>query len=114
MIPDAIKIGMLSLFRIINLILKTLKKIKSKKIILDPVMIAKGGAQLINKSAIKTIKQKLIKKSFLITPNIPEAEVLTKTKISNTDDMINAAKIIVNLELKNVLIKGGHLNSKLC
>ena len=51
-------------------------------------MVAKGGARLINQSAIKTIKQKLIKKSFLITPNIPEAEILTKVKINSVNDMI--------------------------
>ena len=53
----------------------------TKKIILDPVMVAKGGFKLINDRAIKTLREKLIKKVFLLTPNIPEAEVLTKTKI---------------------------------
>ena len=60
-------------------------------------MIAKGGARLINKSAIKTLKNKLIKKTYLITPNIPEAEILTKTKIKSTKDMIYAANILLNL-----------------
>ncbi len=110
--PDAIKIGMLHSTEVINLIIKTLKKIRTKKIIFDPVMVAKGGERLINKSAIKTIKQKLIKKSFLITPNIPEAEILTKVKINSIDDMIIAAKIIRKFGAKNVLIKGGHANSK--
>ena len=54
---------------------------------------------------------KLIKKTFLITPNIPEAEVLTNIKIKNTDDMISAAHILIKLGAKNVLIKGGHLKS---
>ena len=103
---------MLHSTEVINLIIKTLKKIRTKKIIFDPVMVAKGGERLINKSAIKTIKQKLIKKSFLITPNIPEAEILTKVKINSIDDMIIAAKIIRKFGAKNVLIKGGHANSK--
>jgi hydroxymethylpyrimidine kinase/phosphomethylpyrimidine kinase len=58
------------------------------------------------------IKEKLIKHIFLITPNIPEAEILTKTKIKSTNDMIKAGKILVSLGAKNVLIKGGHLKSK--
>ena len=75
-------------------------------------MVAKGGAKLINKPAIKLLKTKLIKKAFLITPNIPEAEVLTKIKIKKTKDMIEAGKILLKLGVKNVLIKGGHNNSK--
>ena len=72
---------MLHSAEVINIILKTLKKIKFNKVVLDPVMVAKGGARLINKNAIRTLKYKLINKAFLITPNIPEAEVLTNTTI---------------------------------
>jgi Hydroxymethylpyrimidine/phosphomethylpyrimidine kinase len=79
--PDAIKIGMLHSPVVINSVIKSLQKVKTKKIILDPVMVAKGGFKLINDTAIKVLKEKLIKKVYLITPNIPEAEVLTKTKI---------------------------------
>ena len=111
--PDAIKIGMLHSAEVIISVLLALKKIKSSKIVLDPVMVAKGGAKLINQKAIKTLKEKLIKKAYLITPNIPEAEILTKTKIKNIEDMIFSAKILINLGAKNVLIKGGHLNSRL-
>ena len=110
--PDAIKIGMLHSSRVILSVIKALKKIKTKKIILDPVMVAKGGAQLINKSAIKTLKELLIKKVLLITPNIPEAEILTNREINSSSDMINAAKILLNLGAKNILLKGGHKNSK--
>ena len=92
--------------------LKALKKVKIAKIILDPVMIAKGGSKLINNKAVKILRDKLIKISYLITPNIPEAEVLTKTKIKNLDDMIHAANILLELGAKNVLLKGGHRNSK--
>ena len=74
--PDAIKIGMLHSKETIISILRALKKIKTKKIILDPVMVAKGGSKLINDSAIMTLKNKMIDKVLLITPNIPEAEVL--------------------------------------
>jgi hydroxymethylpyrimidine/phosphomethylpyrimidine kinase len=111
--PDAIKIGMLHSSKVINQVILSLNKIKIKKIILDPVMVAKGGAKLINKKAIEILKKKLIKKVSLVTPNIPEAEILTNTKIKNTEDMIYAAHILIKLGAKNVFIKGGHINSKL-
>ena len=110
--PDAIKIGMLNSSKVITSVIKALDKIQIKKIILDPVMVAKGGAKLIDKSAIKILKKKLIKKVYLITPNIPEAEVLSDLKINNTDDMINAGRIILKSGVKNVLLKGGHNNNK--
>ncbi len=110
--PDAIKIGMLHSKSVIESVIKSLKKIKTSKIILDPVMVAKGGAKLIDNKAIQIIKKKLITKVFLITPNIPEAEILTSTKIKNKDDMILSANKLLKLGAKNVLIKGGHLNSK--
>jgi hydroxymethylpyrimidine/phosphomethylpyrimidine kinase len=111
--PDAIKIGMLHSSKVINQVILSLNKIKIKKIILDPVMVAKGGAKLINKKAIEILKKKLIKKVSLVTPNITEAEILTNTKIKNTEDMIYAAHILIKLGAKNVFIKGGHINSKL-
>ena len=111
--PDAIKIGMLHSVEVINAVLKSLNKINVKKIILDPVMVAKGGTKLIDNRSIKILKSKLIKKVSLITPNIPEAEILTKTKILYLEDMISAARILMDLGAKNVLIKGGHINSKI-
>ena len=109
--PNAIKIGMLHSKEVIQAVIKSLNKIKETKIVLDPVMVAKGGAKLINNSAILLIKKKLIKNILLITPNIPEAEILSKTRINSIEDMIKAGKILINLGAKNVLIKGGHLNS---
>ena len=109
--PDAIKIGMLHSPSVIKAVILALKKIKVSKVILDPVMVAKGGTKLINDSAIYILKTQLIKKTFLVTPNIPEAEILTKIKIKNSRDMIKAAHILLRLGAKNVLIKGGHLKS---
>ena len=109
--PQAVKIGMLHSKQVIKAVIKSLKKLNIKKIVLDPVMVAKGGTKLINSSAIHYIQKKLIKNTFLITPNIPEAEILTKSKINNIDDMIKAGKILVNLGANNILIKGGHLRS---
>jgi len=111
--PDAIKIGMLHSVKVIKNVIKSLDSIKVRKIVLDPVMVAKGGAKLIDKNAIKLLKEKLIKRVFLITPNVPEAEILTKTKIKNKEDMIFAANKLIEFGAKNVLIKGGHLSSKL-
>tara|TARA_X000000950_G_C13808934_1_gene616778 strand:+ start:456 stop:1298 length:843 start_codon:yes stop_codon:yes gene_type:complete len=110
--PEAIKIGMLHSKQVILAVMKSLKKINIKKIILDPVMVAKGGTKLINNTAIIYIKNKLMKKTLLITPNIPEAEILAGININSIKDMIHAGKILNNLGAKNVLIKGGHLKSK--
>ena len=109
--PNAIKIGMLHSAKVISAVMKSLKKIDIKKIVLDPVMVAKGGTKLINNEAIDEIKKKLMKKILLITPNIPEAELLTNTKINSVNDMIKAGQLLINLGAKNVLIKGGHLKS---
>ncbi|MDA9596749.1 bifunctional hydroxymethylpyrimidine kinase/phosphomethylpyrimidine kinase [Candidatus Pelagibacter sp.] len=111
--PDVIKIGMLHSSRVIESVVKSLENVKVKKVILDPVMVAKGGAKLIDDKAIKLLKDKLIKKVLLITPNIPEAEILTKTKIKSKEDMIFAANKLIEFGARNVLIKGGHLNSKI-
>ena len=110
--PDAIKIGMLHSSKVINVVLNSLIKIKVKKIILDPVMVAKGGKKLIDNKSIGLIRSKLMKKVSLITPNIPEAEILSKIKIKSIDDMITAGNKLLKKGAKNVLIKGGHLNSK--
>jgi hydroxymethylpyrimidine/phosphomethylpyrimidine kinase len=111
--PDAIKIGMLHSESVIKSVINSLKLIRVSKIILDPVMIAKGGARLISNKAIDILKKKLIRKVSLITPNIPEAEILTNLKIKNTQDMIKAAQVLLSIGAKNVLIKGGHLKSKI-
>ena len=110
--PDAIKIGMLHSSNVIRAVINSLKKVKISKIVLDPVMVAKGGQRLINDRAIHILKTRLIKKVTLITPNICEAEVLTKKRIYNVEDMIYAANILLKLGAKNILIKGGHLNTK--
>ena len=109
--PDAIKIGMLHSNKVIDAVINSLKIIKVNKIVLDPVMIAKGGTKLIDEKAIKLLKNKLVKRTTLITPNIPEAEILTNTKIMNKEDMIFAAYKLIEVGSNNVLIKGGHLKS---
>ena len=110
--PDAIKIGMLHSTQVINKVISALNRIRVNKIILDPVMTAKGGAKLISDQAIQLMKNKLIKKVTLITPNLPEAEILSGVNIKTKEDMIFAAKELIKLGVPNVLIKGGHLKSK--
>ena len=111
--PDAIKIGMLHSSKVIRSVSKSLSKIKSRNIVLDPVMVAKGGTKLIDTKAINLLKSILIKQALLITPNIPEAEILTNKKIKKKKDMIFVAQKLIELGAKNVLIKGGHLKGKL-
>ena len=78
--PDAIKIGMLHSSSVVEKVIEALKITKIKRIILDPVMIAKGGTKLVDDKAINILKTKLLKQVTLVTPNIPEAEVLTEIK----------------------------------
>jgi len=111
--PDAVKIGMLHSTNLIRSVIKSLNQIKVRNIVLDPVMVAKGGAKLIDKKAIDLLKSTLIKRVLIITPNIPEAEILTNTRIKTKEDMIFGAQKLIELGAKNVLIKGGHLKGKL-
>ena len=110
---NAVKIGMLHNTSVIKCVYKTLKKYKLKNIILDPVMIAKGGAKLINNNSIKYLNKLLLPLCDVVTPNIPEAEVLTGYSISSKEDMIKAGKKIISMGAKNVLLKGGHLKNKM-
>ena len=110
---NAVKIGMLHNAGVIKCVYKILKKYKLKNIVLDPVMIAKGGAKLVNRNSIKYLKKLLLPLCDVVTPNIPEAEVLTGYSISNKAEMIKAAKKIISMGAKNVLLKGGHLKNKM-
>lgn len=106
--PDVIKIGMLADLEIIKYICMNLS---SYKIVLDPVMVATSGDVLVSDEIINSIKYNLINKSFLITPNIFEAEILSGMKINDLENQIEAGIKLLKLGCKNVLIKGGHGNS---
>ena len=110
--PDAIKIGMLHSKTVVKKVLESIQRLKTTKIVLDPVMVAKGGSKLIDKEAIDFLKKNFIQNVSLITPNIPEAEILSGIKIESKNDMILAANKLIDLGVKNVLIKGGHLKTK--
>lgn len=106
---DAAKTGMLSNSRIIRTVAKKLRQYGINKLVVDPVMVAKGGAPLISDEAKKSLIEELLPLALVITPNIPEAVELAKIKISSVDDMKKAAEIIYGSGAKNVVIKGGHL-----
>ena len=106
--PDAIKIGMVSSSDLIKTIAKSLKEYNGKNIVLDPVMVATSGAKLISDDAISTLKEYLIPLATVITPNIPEAEVLSNMEIHNEEEMIKAAAVISEKYDCAVLCKGGH------
>ncbi len=106
---DAAKTGMLSNSRIIRVVSKKLRQYGINKLVVDPVMVAKGGAPLIENKAKKSLIEELLPLSLIITPNIPEAEELAKIKVSSIDDMKKSAEIICGLGAKNVVVKGGHL-----
>jgi hydroxymethylpyrimidine/phosphomethylpyrimidine kinase len=107
---DAIKIGMLSNKNIISCVANLLSKInKNIPIVLDPVMVAKGGHKLLDSGAEKTLIKKLMPLCSIITPNIPEAEVITGKKINNIKDLEATGKMIIKMGINNVLMKGGHL-----
>ena len=108
--PNSIKIGMLHNVSVIKEVIKAIKKNKLKNIVIDPVMVAKGGHRLISNSSINYLRKKLLAYALLVTPNIPEAETLIKKKIKNLEDVIKAGKEILKFGPKFVLIKGGHTN----
>ncbi|MBR1443723.1 MAG: bifunctional hydroxymethylpyrimidine kinase/phosphomethylpyrimidine kinase [Firmicutes bacterium] len=108
--PDAIKIGMVSDAKIIECIADDLKKYNAKNVVSDPVMAAKDGYKLLNDNALDIYINKLIPLTLLLTPNIPEAEILSGFSIKTKDDMKKAAEKIISLGCENVLIKGGHMN----
>ena len=106
--PDAVKIGMVSEKGLICVIAEKLEQYKAKNIVVDPVMVATSGARLISEEAIGTLKSKLLPLATVITPNIPEAEVLSEMEIKTEADMEKAAETICNTLGCAVLLKGGH------
>ncbi len=107
--PDSVKIGMVSSGKIIEAISDKLLEYKAKNIVLDPVMVSTSGSKLISDEAVSMLKNKLIPVADIITPNIPEAEVLSGIGIKNSDDMEKAAMLIGDFFDGAILIKGGHM-----
>ncbi len=106
--PDAVKIGMVSSAPLIETIAEQLKKYDAKNIVVDPVMVATSGSALLETSAVTALKENLFPLATVITPNIPEAEVLSGMHIQNEEDMCRAAQEIYTSYGCAVLVKGGH------
>ena len=107
--PKAVKIGMVSSSRIVEVIVESLAHYKPKYLVVDPVMIYKSGYSLLRKEAKKSLIEELIPMAYIITPNTLEAEEIVGIKINTIDDMKEAGKKILELGPKYVLMKGGHL-----
>ena len=106
--PDAVKIGMVSSAELITAIAEKLAQYHAENIVVDPVMVATSGAKLISDDAIDTLKERLLPMASVLTPNIPEAEVLSGMEIRTEEDMIKAAEKISENYHCAVLLKGGH------
>lgn len=107
--PDSVKIGMVSSSAIIETIVEKLREHSAEKIVVDPVMVATSGSKLISDEACDTLISKLIPIATVITPNIPEAEVLCGFEIKDEDGMVRAAEKIAKSFKGAILVKGGHL-----
>ena len=107
-IPDAVKIGMVANSELIRVITERLRFYKAKNIVVDPVMVATSGSALMKNDAVHTLIEELLPIAALVTPNIPEAEILSGLKIGNKEDMLAAAKKIGDTYHCSVLLKGGH------
>ena len=110
---DCIKTGMLHSVQVIEAVSEAIEKDGGKKyLVVDPVMVAKGGQELLESSALHALKSYMIVRADLLTPNIPEAELLTGLEISDIDTMRRAAYAILEMGSKAVLLKGGHLKGE--
>ena len=106
--PDAVKIGMVSSAGLIGTIADKLTEYKAQNIVVDPVMVATSGSRLISEDAIGALKSRLLPLALVLTPNVPEAEVLSDMEIHSAEDMEKAAELISGNYGCSVLIKGGH------
>ena len=106
--PDAVKTGMVASAQLISVIAERLKAHDAANIVVDPVMVSTSGSRLLAEDAVETLKTQLLPVADLITPNIPEAEVLTGIEITGREDMQLAAEILRKSYGCAVLCKGGH------
>jgi hydroxymethylpyrimidine/phosphomethylpyrimidine kinase len=107
---DAAKTGMLASVEILKVVAAKIRQYGVEKLVVDPVMVAKGGARLIRDEAIEALIQELLPLAFVATPNVPEAETLAGIPVAGPEDMKEAARIIHGLGARHVVVKGGHLS----
>lgn len=110
---DAVKTGMLSSSAIVSLVASKIAQYRVKRLVVDPVMVAKSGDPLLKEEAQEALREELIPLAFVVTPNLPEASVLAGLEVGDLKAMKDAARHIHDMGAKNVLIKGGHLEGEL-
>lgn len=109
---DAVKVGMIANAEIAEAVAITLREVKAKNIVLDPVMIAKGGSPLLTEEAMGCMRDMLVPLADILTPNLPEAAALLgQSEAENREDMLSQAKALLGLGARNVYLKGGHFKS---
>ena len=106
---DAVKIGMLANAAIVEAVAATIQALDLPQVVVDPVMIAKGGDRLLEMDAVAAMRSELLPTAHVVTPNVPEAEVLADMTIRSIDDMREAGRRILRIGARVVLVKGGHL-----
>jgi hydroxymethylpyrimidine/phosphomethylpyrimidine kinase len=106
---DAVKTGMLANASIVEAVAETIVRLGLRNLVVDPVMVAKGGDRLLEESAVDALRAHLIPLAYVVTPNVPEAELLARMPIASLDDMAEAGRRILALGPRVVLVKGGHL-----
>lgn len=109
--PDAIKIGMVSSSEIIHVIAEKLREYPVKNVVVDPVMVSTSGSKLLSDDAVEALTKELLPLADVLTPNIPEADVLSGISITNREEMVQAAEVLAQQFRGDILIKGGHLES---
>lgn len=105
----AVKTGMLSSDKVVDVVVKYISRHKKLKLVVDPVILSKNNKPLLNENGIKALREKLLPLAYLVTPNIPEAEILCGVEINSLEKLEIAAVVIYEKGVKNVLIKGGHM-----
>ena len=106
---DAAKTGMLSSAEIVEAVADSVRRNRIEKLVVDPVMVAKSGDALLQESAQKAMRERILPLAYVITPNVPEAEVLAGMRLAGPDDIEKIARKIHELGARHVLLKGGHM-----
>ena len=110
---DAVKTGMLSSQEIVEVVASQIQRHGIRSLVVDPVMVAKSGDSLLRDDAVDAVRTRLVPLSAVVTPNIPEAEALTGMTIESDDDVREAARRIVGMGARSVVVKGGHREGRL-
>ena len=110
--PGAVKTGMLGNELIVETVVRILRRYRVKKIVVDPVIYSSSGKSLLSEPGIQVMKKELLPVTFLLTPNLNETEILSGVKIRQPSDRIRAARVLIKMGAKNILIKGGHLKGE--